>query len=209
MNPVGPGGRVIAGDADSDGALEVLAAAVAVGSGVGLEVATATRLGLAPPPPRMPDTNSSPTMATTATTPMRTAGPALPDRPLDPVTGGATTASVETGESSVAQFWQNTRSVGLTVPHDGQTIPAGGVGGGSGVGMGCVSAVGPAVPSATGVGVGVGVGVGTGAASCSPVHSRKLPHEPQKLAPGSFSNPHVLQVINDWLPQATLADEGV
>ena len=46
---------------------------------------------------------------------------------------------------------------------------------------------------------GVGGG-GAGSASFSPVHSRKLPHEPQKLAPASFSKPQVLHVIKTVLP---------
>jgi hypothetical protein len=76
-------------------------------------------------------------------------------------------------------------------------IPAGatgsGGGGGAGVAIVCVSAVGPVVGVGGG---GGGVGVGwVASASFSPVHSRNEPHDPQKLAPASFSKPHTLHVI--------------
>ena len=122
---------------------------------------------------------------------------------------------MSTGDSSVAQFRQKTRSGGFTVPHFGQTIPPGGGGGGgagSRVGIGWVSVPGPVAPPSGVVfwiGLGSAVFWGPGSASFSPVHSRNEPHEPQKLAPASFSNPQTLQVITRVSGQWTFADSGV
>jgi hypothetical protein len=204
MNPDGPGGGVIATEAGADASTDAGALAVASADADGGADAWAEveGLGVAAPPPKNPVRNSKPMTATMPTAAIAIAGPALSGRP-ERATGSGATACVEAGASSVAQFWQKTRSGGLTVPQDGQVIPAGvgGGNGGTGVAIGWVSVVAADVPSGTGgAGVGVGAGVGAGApGSFSPVHSRKLPQEPQKLAPASFSNPHVLQVIN-WRP---------
>jgi hypothetical protein len=42
---------------------------------------------------------------------------------------------------------------------------------------------------------GSGSGGGAGSSTFDPVHSRKLPHEPQKLSDESFWNPHFVQTI--------------
>ena len=42
---------------------------------------------------------------------------------------------------------------------------------------------------------GSGSAPGADSAILVPVHSRKLPHEPQKLSDGSFWNPHFVQTI--------------
>ena len=51
---------------------------------------------------------------------------------------------------------------------------------------------------------GSGSGAGAGSSTLVPVHSRKLPHEPQKLSDGSFWSPHFVQTIT-W---RFLVDEG-
>ena len=38
-------------------------------------------------------------------------------------------------------------------------------------------------------------GPGVGSATFDPVHSRKLPHDPQKLSAAVFWNPHLVQTI--------------
>jgi hypothetical protein len=53
-----------------------------------------------------------------------------------------------------------------------------------------------AAGSAAGTGSGSAAGAGGGVASTfAPVHSRKLPHDPQKLSDGSFWKPHFVQTI--------------
>ena len=74
------------------------------------------------------------------------------------------------------------------------------------LGRGAVAAFGPS-GGAWRVACGVGVGVG-GSWSFSPVHSRKLPHDPQKLAPASFSNPQVLHVITAFDPPVPTVRES-
>jgi hypothetical protein len=134
MNPLGPGGVVIAAEGDSDGSAGGVAlSAGSVDGDVAAEIAAdVAGLGVAPVPPKKPVRNRRPTTATTPTAAMRIAGPALSGSP-EPETGSGSTTSVDAGASSVAQFWQNTRSGGLIVPHDGHVIPDG-AGGGVGVG---------------------------------------------------------------------------
>ena len=172
-------------------------------------------LGVALAPPRMPPANRIARTATTATAAMRIAGPALPESPPEPVACVVTIGWRSTGDSSVAQFRQKTRSGGFTVPQFGQTIPLGGGGGGgpgSGVGSGLVSVPGPvAPPSGVGFWIGLGSAVfwGPGSASFSPVHSRNEPHEPQKPPRPRSRNPQTLQVITRVSGQWTFADSGV
>ena len=117
--------------ADSDGATEAGALAVAVGpvEGDG-DTWAMDGLGVALAPPRMPPANRMARTATTATAAMRIAGPALPESAPEPVACVVTIGWRSTGDSSVAQFRQKTRSGGFTVPQFGQTIPLGGGGGG-------------------------------------------------------------------------------
>jgi hypothetical protein len=98
--------------------------------------------------------------------------------------GGGGSSGGPDGTSSAAQLRQKARDGSFGVPQFGHVMLPGG-------GVTTVTSSG-----AGGVGVGVGVGVVCWSPSAdSPVHSRKLPQEPQNPAPRSFSNPHFRQTI--------------